>query len=450
MSITTKQIPLTNLSVNIENPRFELVGNQREAIQVMIADQGEKLIQLAKDIVEIGMLNPGELVYVTPHQKDKGQFNVLEGNRRITALKILSNPALIDGKYGSFVKRLKPFADQFRKKPILDITCAVFNNPDDANKWIKLKHTGENEGIGIVRWDAQQVARFDERIEGTSPVALQAIDFLRKETSVPEELKNKLKDVPSSSLDRLLKDKNVQQVIGVNVKDNRLQTHYQKDEVIKGLTKLVSDLAYKKIKVKDIYTKEDREKYIETFKPADIPNKKKRASSAWELTSPNQPNKQPNVKTKAKSAPLSTDRETVIPKDCIISINEPRINKIYRELKALEVDYFENAVGVLFRVFIELTLDTFIDTYKLTTVSKDDKLRKKVDEVSLFMEKQKFADKHICKGIRKAVNNNHDMLSMETFNAYIHNRHLSPIPKDLKITWDNIQIFVEKIWENIK
>lgn len=450
MSTPTKNISLTNLSVNIENPRFELVGNQREAIQVMIADQGDKLINLAKDIVETGMLNPGELILVTPHEKDKGHYNVLEGNRRVTALKVLSNPDLIDGKHSSFAKRLKPYAEQFKKKPILDIPCAVFNNPEDANKWIKLKHTGENEGVGIVRWDAQQVARFDERIEGTSPVALQAIDFLRKESSVPDTVKNKLKNVPSSSLDRLLKDKNVQQVIGINVKDNRLQTHLLKDEVVKGLTKIVTDLADKKIKVKDIYTKEDREKYIETFKPTDIPNKKKKAASAWELTSPTLPSKTSQSKSKPKHTPLSTDRETVIPKDCILSISEPRINKIYRELKGLNVDLFENAAGVMFRVFIELSLDTFIDHHKLTTVNKDATLRKKVDEVSLHMEKQGLADKHVCKGIRKAVNNNHDVLAMETFNAYIHNRHLSPIPKDLKITWDNIQIFVEKIWETIK
>lgn len=450
MSNTTKPISLTNLTVNIENPRFELVGNQREAIQVMIEDQGDKLINLAKDIVETGMLNPGELIYVTPHQKEKGQFNVLEGNRRVTALKILTTPSLIDGKHTAFAKRLKPYVDQFKKKPITEIPCAIFNNADDANKWIKLKHTGENDGVGIVRWDAQQVARFDERIDGTSPVALQAIDFLKKEALVPQSLKIKLKDVPSSSLDRLLKDKNVQQVIGITVKDNRLQTHLEKNEIIKGLSKIVTDLADKKIKVKDIYTKEDREKYIETFKPIDIPNKKKKTTSAWELTSPNQATKASTISSKKKATPLSTDRETVIPKDCIISIIEPRINKIYRELKSLDVNYYENSAGVIFRVFIELSLDAFIDHNKLTTVTENDKLRKKVEEVALYMELHNMANKHICKGIRKAVNNNHDMLSMETFNAYVHNRHLSPISKDLKITWDNIQLFVEKIWENIK
>ncbi len=36
-------IDIADLYINIENPRFEMVGNQREAIKTMIEDQGDKL-----------------------------------------------------------------------------------------------------------------------------------------------------------------------------------------------------------------------------------------------------------------------------------------------------------------------------------------------------------------------------------------------------------------------
>jgi hypothetical protein len=371
MNTTTKKIPLTNISLNTNNPRFELVGNQIDAIQIMIKNQPDKLIQLSKDIVEVGMLNPGESIYVTPLKRAKKQFIVLEGNRRITALKILSNPLLVGDNNQLFAKKLKPLSDKFKKNPILEVMCVIFQNQEDANRWIKLKHTGENDGVGVVKWEAQQVARFDERLDGTSPVALQVIDFLRKEVSVSEKLKNKLKDVPASSLERLLKDKNIQDVIGLNIKENKLQTNYQKEEVIKGLTKIVSDLAFKNIKVKDIYSKEDRERYIKTFNTENIPNKDKLEPTAWELISPNQTSKQPDPSTKkSKATPLSSNRKTVIPKDCIFLIKDPRINKIYNELKELDVNTFANAAGVLFRVFIELTMDKFIEIHNVPNANK--------------------------------------------------------------------------------
>jgi hypothetical protein len=48
------------------------------------------------------------------------------------------------------------------------------------------------------------------------------------------------------------------------------------------------------------------------------------------------------------------------------------------------------------------------------------------------------------------VTNKHSLFAIDTFNAYVHNRLVSPTAKDLKITWDNIQLFIEKIWENAK
>lgn len=446
---TNKHLLLTNLLLNIENPRFDLVGNQREALQAMINDQADKIFNLAKDIIDTGMLNPSELVIVTPSESNKKHYVVLEGNRRITTLKILTTPALISTSHAAFYKKIKPLAEKFKLNPITDVSCVIFSDSDEANKWIKLKHTGENDGIGVVRWDAQQVARFEERVDGTSPIALQAIDFLRREDSVDDSLKERLKEVPSTNLDRLLKDKSVQSLIGLSIKDNRLQTNLKRKEVVKGLTKIVTDLIDKKIKVKDIYTKEDRERYVESFKPAQIPDKKQKERTSWELVSTNNNNSKAKSNSSTKSKSLLKERETLIPKDCILQITDARLSKINKELRRIEVNSYENAVGVLFRVFIELSIDTYIDKYPINKLTPDNKLRQKVIDVSLHMEQNGIANKNELKGIRSAVNNQHDILSMDTFNAYVHNRHLSPIAKNLITSWDNIQIFIIKLWQSI-
>lgn len=443
----TRSISLTNLTVNIENPRFEMVGNQREAINIMIDDQGPKLINLASDILEHG-LNPADLTIVTPHEKEKGKYNVLEGNRRATALKLLATPDIIDDHFKNIKKKFKEFSKTFKKNPITDVQCVIFDKQEDAYKWIELKHTGENNGIGTVGWDPQQSARFKEKVTGKSPIAIQALDFLKNSPTFDSGLKKQLKDVPSTTLVRLLGDKDVKDFLGIRTEHGILESAIEKDEVVKGFTKIIKDLLKKDFKVKQVYDKEDRLKYLETFKKAEIPDKSKTAAKPWQLTaSPSSTTSKTNQKK--KSRPLSTDRKILIPRECILEIADTKTHKIYFELKHLEVDQFENAASVLFRVFIELSIDAYIDKKKIQGIKKMTPLKDKVEKVAQHMKGASIASDHELKGILASVSNTHSVLSIDTFNAYVHNRHYSPTAKDLKVAWENIQTFMEKLWENI-
>ena len=442
---THKRISISNLVVNIENPRYEMVGSQHEAIALMVKEQKSKLLNLCSDVVNYG-LNPSEMPIVIPHEKDKGQYNVLEGNRRIVALKLLHNPDLAKDSIQIY-KKVKDLSAIFRKNTINEVECVVFATSLDANRWVKLKHTGENDGIGVVKWDAQQTARFDERMSGKSPVVLQAIDFLKKSKAVPAEIKSNLKSIPSTNLDRLLRDRGVQELLGINIEDGRLQTRIPEEEVAKGLIKIVDDLIQSRIKVKDIYTKADREKYIESFKQGEIPQKDTKAKAPWELASHNVV----QIVASTRKKEISLDRRTLIPKDCVLQITDSRINKIYRELKAILCDDYENAVAVLFRVFVELSLDHFIEKNskesEFSKVNIDSELKAKVTTTADYLQRKGIFKKHELKGIRVAVSNQNNVLSIETFNAYVHNRHFSPVSKDLKTGWDNIQLFIQKLWE---
>ena len=76
MNYETKLIKISNLKINSENPRFETVENQREAITSIIENQKEKLIRLGDDIIEYG-LNPADLIIVTPDLNDKNTLDTL-------------------------------------------------------------------------------------------------------------------------------------------------------------------------------------------------------------------------------------------------------------------------------------------------------------------------------------------------------------------------------------
>jgi|SRR5690554_613640 len=451
MGHTRKLIDLSLLNINIENPRFEMVGNQREAIKTMIDDQGDKLTKLATDIVEEG-LNPGDPIFVVKHEKKEDQFNILEGNRRVTALKLLENPDLIPETKKALLNKFRKLSEQYSKSPIDKINCVFFDSEEDAEHWIELKHTGQNDGIGTVSWDAQQKARFDERVKGTSSYALQVIDFLHKESTVEKDIKSKLKDVKSSSLQRLVTDPDFRRVAGIEIKDGKVRTKYEPSEVAKPLTKAVRDLLRKDFTVKDIYYKDDRLNYLETFKKTDLPDKTQELAGNWELISTTRPKKidpKKAEKTNKKSTALISKRKTIIPKSTIIPISQPRINKIYHELKDLDLSDFENSGAITFRVFIELTLDAYLEIFPLASVNENSKLSHKLSSVAKDLETRKILSKDKLKGAYTASTMKDSIFSINTFNAYVHNKDFHPEPESLKKNWDNLEIFFVKIWELI-
>jgi len=131
MKYEIRLLDITLLMVNTENPRFEMVGNQREAIALMFNNQKEKLVKLAQDIIDNGV-NPSDLIIVTPHAKYDGKYNVLEGNRRVTALKLLNNPDLIPEKKKNILNKFRNLSKQFKANPITKLNCVIFSDEKDA------------------------------------------------------------------------------------------------------------------------------------------------------------------------------------------------------------------------------------------------------------------------------------------------------------------------------
>ena len=64
---------------------------------------------------------------------------------------------------------------------------------------------------------------------------------------------------------------------------------------------------------------------------------------------------------------MKAERTALIPRECHLNINPPRINSIYIELLTLTVNQYANACAVLFRVFIELSVDHAIEQNTLMT-----------------------------------------------------------------------------------
>lgn len=345
MSIQAK---IEDLIFDVDNPRFESLGDQRTALQKIVTDQKDKLFILAEDIIAQG-LNPADLIIAIESEDGDGRYVVLEGNRRIAVLKLLSNPHLFDSitMKPSLRKKFQDLITKFDKNEIEPINCVLCESRQEADHWRMLRHTGENRGAGIVGWDGIATARFTGK-----DVSLQALNFVRNQGGLKISDPDKF---PITNLGRLLGNPHVRDVLGIDIIDGKLCSELPPNEVLKGLNKIITDIQSGNIKVKHIMSKQLREEYADKLGQSDRPEKSKKIQS-WYLESEE---KVPNDKSK-KSLRQSTERKILIPKDCILRIKDPRINTIYKELKTLNIDKFSNAVSVLMRVFLELTTDFYI------------------------------------------------------------------------------------------
>jgi len=89
----TLTLPLSKLSLDLNNPRFELA--EHETTQADLATKlilGYDVYTLAESIARNGYF-ANEPIVVIPDSDSPGNYIVIEGNRRLTALKCLCDPA---------------------------------------------------------------------------------------------------------------------------------------------------------------------------------------------------------------------------------------------------------------------------------------------------------------------------------------------------------------------
>jgi hypothetical protein len=449
----SRDIPLTNLLLDHENPRLaEGQSTQLDTLQAMLRAEGPKTLALAGTIAKEG-LSPLERLLVIASEADQQSFIVLEGNRRLTALKILAEPGLAEGVLTNAQhRRIGAAAGAYHRKGEIELVpCVVFSTRDEANPWIERRHRGDQGGEGIVRWGATEAARFDARRSGKRAPELQVLDLVTQKAPLDTATRDRLHEVSITNLKRLIRDKAVRDALGVHLEvDGSLTTMYPIEEVVKGLGKLVRDLAHERVKVKDIYTAADRQRYLGGFRRADLPAKGSVLAGRQPLIGDSAGGSAGPGSAKGKRHTRSTKpRSTLIPSTCGLNVPQARLNDIFRELRRLKLEDYPNAIAVLLRVFLELSVDEVVskDGLMVGEEYKNAKLSKKMQRVATHLEtKQRLLAKQ-AQAVRKAASDQHLLYSsVTTFHTYVHNQYTPASPTELRAAWDTLQPLFEAIW----
>jgi hypothetical protein len=203
---STKTIPVSSILLNPKNFRHRAVVSQEECFGELLREKKDRdyLLALATDIAGRG-LDPSSLPIVEPSGT---QWKVLEGNRRMAALKAMANPDVIPDLDGVGATQLKAYRGRFGKLGAVatlpsDLLVVIEDDRTVADHWITLKHTGvgQHKGAGTVEWDASGRARHEMSLSGDgdptgsrgasseqSGRALRLLDALREEFAGDTEL----------------------------------------------------------------------------------------------------------------------------------------------------------------------------------------------------------------------------------------------------------------------
>lgn len=445
-------ISISQLLLDFQNPRLpETQFSQHDAIRAMAFAQTEKILALAQHIVENGT-NPANLPIVMPSDSE-GMFFVLDGNRRVTALKLLESPLLAEGIFNkSSLEKLKKLSVKFVKNPITKLNCIVVTDRKQADLWIQLIHRGQNDGAGLVPWDGQVAARYDARKTGSKSSALQVLDFVKENATLAEDTQKSIVSgkFPITSLERLIQTPYVRKKLGIDLQDGTIKITFPHDEILKGLSRIVDDLGTGHVTVSDIKRQDQRIDYMNSFEKNELPDDSTELDTPLPLELPITERKfDANPK---KAGGKSKNRSTLIPKECKLVIageSLHRINNIYLELKKIAIDEFPNSCAVMMRVFIELSTDHFLLEKQIMQELQIDNtsLALKIKSVADYFEQNKLMNKNQLATVKKLSSGQSMFVaSTKSLNSFVHNPYYSPVASELKIGWDDLQLFFEKIW----
>lgn len=366
---TRKSIPVSKIDLDLNNSRFGKARDQKDALlknlEANRTASGNKVLRLAKHIIE-NDLNPGDLIYL--YSRDGKRYIDKEGNRRMTALKLLKNPNLIPTdipEYKAFLALHKKIKKERIK--LQDPFCVIFSKEEEVDKWVGIVHSGEKQGVGRASWGADEQRRHRERTGRKKDKYMILKDYLASSAFLSDEEKDAMADMSLTHLERILTGINARSRLGIEFQNDGSVFFTSPEEEVAGAFqqilfdfKLNPDVDARK-KVKDIYNSDARDKYLDgiadslpktkiaPLKLVDDDNsddEKKENAGSTGSGSFQQPNDGKEPKTE----------KFLIPKNFAVTINDPKVHSIVRELRSIELNRAPQAVAMLHRALLETAL----------------------------------------------------------------------------------------------
>lgn len=440
---------IKNLFLDSKNPRHIPIENQKEIISYMI--EKEKIRPLAKDIAEKGN-NPLDLIGIVIENNKR---IVLEGNRRVCALKLLNDPTLAPKKYQRYFEKLQ----QQMPEKIDSVVVYQFATRTEANPWLSTLHTASSN-TSRKAWSPEQQTRFEQGISGkpAHSAALTVLDFaLEKHLINPEQSQKVI-----TTITRMLSTPEVREAFGIitKVSERNIFINIQREEFTAIIQQYFSDFDDPSHNIGSRSNKVDRLKYIDHLsQQGKIPTTRLEKPielipgiSSTENVIPNSPTTQP-IATPKRSKKARPGQ--IITYDLSISVS--KILSIYLEIKdKLNVYITPYATAALLRALIEQSCDYFLtqtkgiqfhEGEKTFSVSEQSTLRVKILGIAQYLEKNQYLEKkELAMLTNECADKKDGTGTLNLLHSILHNYAHNINADQIISAHNNLQPFIIAIW----
>ncbi len=450
----TRRLTVASLQLDETNPRLSQGPSQRvqrDIVQYLF--DHEDAAHIARSIARNGYF-PNEALLAVQRQN---RHVVIEGNRRLAALKALLEPAILEGRYKRVVERLLHASGPFAAPRVVPVTVA----PDRAStdRQIAVRHVGAS----VRRWRPENKANFilakldegyDEKTlkEAFTFTAadlrdareLKAIAGLARSLDLPTDLKSRLYSPDPAMLTTLHRvfdsppgrealhvERNADQVFRVTT---------AKADFLRGVTRLVTDVLREKQDSRSLNKHEDIQRYFDSWSPDERVAKRRGSFAIAEVISgvpPSDPDPSPPPPPRSRQI-----NPYVLPKNLAVKFGSTRLIAIRKELVELRRDKFPNAGAVLLRVFFELMVRDYLErTGEMPSIverlqSKEALPRHGQPTMhQLIKEVQRIATERLEPGEAESVRRALRQGWLDDLNAFVHRPSELPTPDDLLAFW---------------
>lgn len=482
------QIAITNLCLDPKNPRIPNSGeglSQRDLLSDLV--QHDKVYDLAKSIVENGYYPVESLIIV---EEDKKKY-VLEGNRRLAALKLLLSPE--SAPSDSWKRRFRALSNRIDHSLLKKVRTVRAPSRESAAPVIMSKHTRNqvesweplmqakfyhnllNQGLGVV--DIADQYRI-QTSEITDALQLYSMYSIACSLDLPEDTLKMVqnpREFPATNLKRLYKNPKVIEFLGISFDENKeVVGSIDINEFKKGYKKIVSDIALGKVHSRNLNTTKAMEGYLSKFNE-NSPNLNSKGAfdkSSFFKSSENINTKPKHIQPPPKKIKKKLPSRAIIPESVSCDVNNQRINDIFNELKKLPVAQYPNAVALMFRSLLEMSLGYYLErTGNIAKITNAERTKREQKNQNLpsdwhptLTEMLQYVinkncgiinNGNIVKALSKLVAQKTQLISIDSLNLLVHNQHFYPNEDKLREFWTSLHglfeiILVEPEFDDIE
>lgn len=450
-----RKLSVDAIRLDKQNPRLPeemLNESQTSIIRYMIEEF--KILEIAKSITKNGFFI-NELPIVA---KEGSHFVVIEGNRRITALKLLRNPDLAPPRKKHTYSRLAEDVDanQWEKlsmyiAPSREAVAPILiarHGSEMTSPWQRIMKMRFLAGDVLKKVPYEEIA--DRYSVPVSEVRTAAVTMLIREmireADIDDDIRAKYlsEKFQTSTLTRFLETSSFIKKTGFQVNGAALQFHIPKEEFLQIILRIFRDIENETITARNDV--DERKKYIcKIFEEITSGVKEKNIFEASQAENEQEKHEPRKPKPRKRVEKLIADTS-------VFNTGLPKLNELIIEGQKMSVGAYPNASGLLIRTILDLAVQRLYDINGALheTIGLNGHtigLTKRINKLHTN-HADWFTSDAICNKFKRFVaRDSESFVHIETLNDYAHGDYGRPTTDDLRNFWSQIEPLIEMILE---